>query len=434
MGRSVPRCDAEEEGREVSGEVKIKLLNAVDTQRSLARHIEDCEKLRWATAWATENDLVDAVFRNHEKIELFAVGISFSQTDPKVLSRMIGQAQCGYIDVGANRTFHPKAYLFDYGSTCTAIVGSANFTNAGLSRNSELCVELSGPSDNTVFVELKHQLEEWGVLLNQVTPEFLEFYRPAWLAAKNRIPASKPPIWFGAKEDAPLLLSMDWKEFSDRVHDEKLPGRLNQNRRPMAERLNVLEIAQSFLASVQSFGDLDENKRKAIAGTFGHNEKSKAIHETGIDDWSWFGGMSGNGHFKSAVCNGVTRQADPELVTAVDRIPLQGNIERSDFDDFVERVQTGVPGNLDIGTITRLLAIKRPDVFVCVCGGNEVGLSKALGIAVKELRDVSLYWQNVIEPIRSSIWYNEPRPPGAAGQLWDWRAAMVDAAYYGRTN
>jgi hypothetical protein len=158
----------------------------------------------------------------------------------------------------------------------------------------------------------------------------------------------------------------------------------------------------------------------------------KAERETGIRDWGWFGGMSGNGTFSSAICAKDSRQAHPNLVAALDRIPIQGNIESSDFDAFVDEIKATVPGNLDIGTLTRLLAIKRPDTFICVCSGNQSRLAEGLGIKVSKLKDLDGYWQNVIERFRNSSWYNARRPLGEDGRLWDWRAAMADAVYYGK--
>lgn len=40
------------------------------------------------------------------------------------------------------------------------------------------------------------------------------------------------------------------------------------------------------------------------------------------------------------------------------------------------------------------------------------------------------YWEWVIEPIRQAPWYNAPRPSGPDVEIWDARAAMLDAIYY----
>lgn len=53
-----------------------------------------------------------------------------------------------------NATFHPKIWLFEYDEECRAIVGSANVTGAGLSRNVELCVELRFENKSNLAVSM----------------------------------------------------------------------------------------------------------------------------------------------------------------------------------------------------------------------------------------------------------------------------------------
>ena len=45
--------------------------------------------------------------------------------------------------------------------------------------------------------------------------------------------------------------------------------------------------------------------------------------------------------------------------------------------------------------------------------------------------DYNRYWEEIIERITDSVWWNEPRPTEAlAGAVWDGRAAMLDAIFY----
>jgi hypothetical protein len=73
--------------------------------------------------------------------------------------------------------------------------------------------------------------------------------------------------------------------------------------------------------------------------------------------------------------------------------------------------------------------MKRPDFFVCVNGGNIPRLAKALVFAPSNIK-LGNYLERIIKPIRQSPWYNEPRPTGREMELWDARAAMLDAIYY----
>lgn len=405
--------------------IKTKFLDAKKTCEALQKHIESCNKIYWAVAWATKNDLLEPLFSNPKKIEMLAFGISFSQTDPDVLLRLIGLSGCGIIQTSSNETFHPKLYLFEYEQTSVAIIGSANFTKAGLSKNTEFCVEMSGPSDHKVFVKLKKKMLLWKKEIYSVTEGFVDRYRISYLAARKRMPSQKPGIWFGNDDSIPPLISMNWDDFVTRVREENI-----KNHDPFKERMLVLTKAQRYFSEVTSFGDLNENRRKAIAGTFRPKEYEKAERETGNRNWGWFGGMSGNGKFSSAICAKDSRLPNPKLVAALDKIPLQGNVERSDFETYVREITSNVPG-LDIGTLTRLLAIKRPDTFICICSGNRSKLARGLGITQSKLNELDGYWQNVIERFRSADWYNASRPSGENGLLWDRRAAMADAVYYG---
>src|SRR3546814_15235963 len=78
---------------------------------------------------------------------------------------------------------------------------------------------------------------------------------------------------------------------------------------------------------------------------------------------------------------------------------------------------------------TRLLAMKRPDVFVCVNGGNTPGLAEALSFAPTTIT-LENYWARVIESIRQAPWYWVDRPTGRDTALWDASDAMLAAHSY----
>ncbi|MES0033033.1 hypothetical protein [Mesorhizobium sp. M0040] len=73
--------------------------------------------------------------------------------------------------------------------------------------------------------------------------------------------------------------------------------------------------------------------------------------------------------------------------------------------------------------------MKRPDIFVCMNGGNTAGLAAALAFAPTTIK-LENYRDRVIEPSQQSPWYNAPRPTGREMELWDARVAMLDAIYY----
>ena len=180
-----------------------------------------------------------------------------------------------------------------------------------------------------------------------------------------------------------------------------------------------------MIYSVSSFGDLAPNQWKAIAGVIGEQQKIEA----GLDhhNWGWFGSMKGMGDFANRVS-----ERDHHLAAALDSVPRHGEVGEDQYIEFCKNFLLAFQKTQRKGsypTATRLLAMKRPDVFVCVSKPNLAGISDGLGFA-KSTLSLENYWERVIEPIRVSPWYNATRPNGADAELWDSRVAMLDAIYY----
>ena len=99
---------------------------------------------------------------------------------------------------------------------------------------------------------------------------------------------------------------------------------------------------------------------------------------------------------------------------------------------FSQKFLRAFEGSSRVGgvpTATRLLAMKRPDTFVCISNPNREGLSQALAFPKTTLK-IDNYWERIIEPLRLSPWYTSPRPTDKYAELWDGRAAMLDAIHY----
>ena len=141
--------------------------------------------------------------------------------------------------------------------------------------------------------------------------------------------------------------------------------------------------------------------------------------------------MKGAGVFKNLV-----NETPARLSGALDEIPLEGPVQRDHYEAFISRYKAafpkknGQPIRHGLATATRLLAMKRPDYFVCLDKANKVGLSQAFGITIKH-QDYDAYWDSIIERISESKWWNSRRPgTKLARQVWDGRAAFLDAIFY----
>lgn len=185
-------------------------------------------------------------------------------------------------------------------------------------------------------------------------------------------------------------------------------------------RLTILRKVKQFFSKVQSFNDLTYDEKRMIAGT--------KIRKTGDDmDWLLFGSMVGFGVFQSLI-----RTENPNLAEAIDHIPLSGAVSREQYDQFVSIFQSAFEGEARTGgvpTASRLLAMKRPDTFICVDSENKKGLAKDLGFTPSTI-SFEKYWDEIIVPITESNWWQSDKPIGPEGLLWEGRTAMLDIIYF----
>jgi HKD family nuclease len=59
----------------------------------------------------------------------------------------------------SKRALHTKIYYFQTGEQYTAVIGSANITKGGLSRNDELSVRLAGTKGDQLYHQLQQYLQ-----------------------------------------------------------------------------------------------------------------------------------------------------------------------------------------------------------------------------------------------------------------------------------
>lgn len=189
----------------------------------------------------------------------------------------------------------------------------------------------------------------------------------------------------------------------------------------------MLRLIQQMFSKAPSLNDLSNAEWKGIAGVLGEAEAGSA--GLGGHDWGWFGSMGGAGTFAKLI-----GRRDTGLANALDVIPKRGAVTEDQFNSYAKTFTAAFKGlarTARVAPATRLLAMKRPDLFVCVNGGNRRRLGAALSFAPNTL-SLDNYWARVVEPVQQAPWFNEPRPTGSDMELWDARVAMLDAIYYER--
>jgi hypothetical protein len=212
------------------------------------------------------------------------------------------------------------------------------------------------------------------------------------------------------------ILREGWTDYYEKVKTEK-PTSWGHS---MNQRLKVIQTAKRLFAEHEHFSQIDLNGRRKIAGL---------VVEDGFD-YRFFGSMIGSGMFKKAINNN-----DVNLSLALDCIPAASAISRETYYEYIELYKKAFPqGRHGIATATRLLAMKRPDTFVCFDKLNREGLCHEFGISRSVGYDA--YWDSIIERIITEArWWSAPLPsPSVEREVWVARVAFLDSIYYDRSD
>ena len=403
--------------------MKSRFLKSEDVLPRLQKLMLKHDEFHWAVAWGTDTTAASkALMKNKKKLRDVTFGVSFSHTDPELLAKLEGVEGAKVATEFSGGTFHPKVYAFRSGKKAAAIVGSANFTNGGLCKNMEGSVYITGNASSKFFQDIFNFTSECASYGAPITPEYVAAYRiSAKRAARMKTPPHNPlsGIVVAKAEGTGRLLNMDWSTYVEKISKSK--------HHDISGRLELLRICQKWLASVSSFSDLPLIKRQAIAGIIGkqENEDTDLNH-----NWGWFGSMG-----RSQVLKNRIEENDRYLARAIDSIPQKGEVTRKHYHQFVKYFLKAFKGSSRTGTYrsaSRLLAIKRPDVFLCICGPNIMRASDLMGFAYSTL-SLGNYWERVVEIVRLSEWYNTSKPDNLdpfEGELWESRLAMLDVIIY----
>lgn len=400
--------------------MEVSFLSGEAVGQAIERLIFAHDEIHWAVAWGSHTQISKHLVNNANKFRNVTFGISFSQTDPDLIDALIGVPNSYVATKFAGGTYHPKVFCFRSGDRVSAIVGSANFTRGGLGKNVEAVVELTGTIRDRALADLLKFTKRTASLGEAVTRELADRYRLSCKRAARMPKAPRDPLaataGISAKAIASPLLGLNWDEYAKSVR--------STDHHDVEKSLELLRIAQSWLTSQPSFRKLAPPQRKALAGVIGQREKTDAELNR---DWGWFGSMRGMGDFANRI-----KDNDSYLARAIDSIPQKGEVTRDHYDRFADLFVKAFRNSQRTGkvpTASRLLAMKRPDVFLCISKPNLEQAASSMGFS-KSTLDLENYWDRVVEVIQSANWYNVEKPDGPDGELWEGRAAMLDAILY----
>jgi PLD-like domain len=353
----------------------------------------------------------DQLVTHRRKILRAVVGTHFYQTHPDFIANFMNHDRVRFVKQ-PDGVFHPKLYLFENSpKDWSCLLGSANFTNGAFTSNSEASVIFDSDDDENGSIKagLVSALRKYSKIGEAFDPNDLEYYRSLWRRFRRGRKSMSGK--FGDKKHArPVLnaplLKMSWVEYLKNVLRDKQHG--------VDGRIRVLEASRHLFEQHREFTRMSTEERRGIAG-FGREDDVP---------WGWFGSMSGAGVFTNRV-----NANDPNLSRALDAIPLNGEVRREHYIEFIEVYRKAFPAGRRHGlaTATRLLAMKRPDYFVCFDSANQRSLCEAFGISLYG-HDYDRYWDSVVERILISQWWTSPRPKQTqAVKVWDGRAAFLDS-------
>ncbi|OYY94446.1 MAG: hypothetical protein B7Y41_06315 [Hydrogenophilales bacterium 28-61-23] len=399
--------------------MKVTLLTGDNATRTLKRLIGACWNLDVAVAWGGRNPVFEAMIEHHDKLRRVVIGTHMYQTDPAVLRAFMPYTavRCMPPD---GKLFHPKVYLFELDDGIAAVVGSHNLTGGAFGgRNIEASVLIEGSLADSALRDIAEFINScWGDAEKIDEGGFLFAYESQYHA--NRIKREALDNFHRIKKpregtDKPSPQAISWNEF---VRGIKIDPH-----HEIEARLSVLERAASIFVEKVSLAKMTVAERKAIAGTYGSKEE-------GLDalPWAWFGTMFGQGDFKNLI-----NESPAGLSRALDRIPLDGDVSEVQFRAFSKDFDSAFTGKAHKGgvpTASRLLAMKRPDLFVAVNAANRRGICGAFGVAPTTL-NLDNYWERIVIPTQLSPWWQHARVRGGLNsRLWDNRAALLDCIYY----
>ncbi|OBT00493.1 hypothetical protein A9257_07370 [Vibrio cyclitrophicus] len=389
------------------------ISNPSEIDRTLVKLMQRYTKYHIATAWASMGSKASfELVKNKARIVQMVVGTHFFQTHPNFIDKFINNDSVKFI-LKTDGIFHPKVYLFSKeNGDWECLIGSANFTTSALTKNYELMAHVKSTDQDSqnVFNDVLNTINMYWSDAQPMTQNDADKYKNIWEKNKQNLD-SLEGNYGGCQSKESIVKSnifpLKWDSYYKKISRDRLAS--------FQGRLDVLRIVNEYFTESKSFSELSELQRKQVAGVITGSEVN----------WKWFGSMVGAGKFKNRINTNNIHISD-----ALEFIPLTGPVNKSDYDKFTKTFKLAFPdGGAGIAIASRLLAMKRPDYFVCLDSQNRSELCKDFGIPANVSFDT--YWVNIIARIIDSVWWSSPRPSNPTEeQAWNGRAAMIDAIFY----
>jgi len=385
-----------------------------ELQAQFERLLHDATDVWIASAWATKSTPVfERLCGAKPRLRALVIGLDFAGTDPSFIRAFWKHIRL--VD-GIDGTFHPKVYLFRSSESWDAIIGSSNLTSGGFVANTEASIHLSGPGESEPFSSIRDYVEDLARGAPRRTRSELYSYEKKWKSWRRQtrsVRARFGGAGRGARKPYSAragLPNVDWNGFVRILRNLQSKHPVF----PQEDGDSYIDVAteNSRLFRLRAkFSGMSPTERAQVAGLR-------------KDRFAWFGSNSRAYAFASVVNDHAS-----ELDAALEQIPIAPTeVKRAHFEACLAKYPAkrgfGSPG-----VLSRLLAMKRPDTFLCVNGANRKGLAQAVGMSQNHLNTFDGYWE-LHERLWSLPWFRSARPHGEEGLIWDARVALLDAIYY----
>lgn len=396
------------------GTVIMRFIHTANSLRKeMSRMLQEYDDFKWAIAWASSTaPQWKELLGRSRCISRAVIGTHFYQTHPDVLDAFLGLSTVRFI-LQPSGVFHPKLYFFSKGNTWEALIGSPNFTSPAFERNSEAAIIVSSNDSDSLTTRerILQAIDSYWHEAQAVTSQLAADYRRLWQLQQGNLRRLSGTYGSSKTRTSPIttsLFSMTFEDLFTRIQADP--------HHSLAGRLELLSVVQRLFREHATFADIPRHGREGIAGIIGKEDV----------DWGWFGSMKGAGVFKNRILKNA-----PSISSALSKIPIDGAVEKEHYLGYVDDFLRAFPeGRAGIATATRLLAMKRPDAFVCLDSKNKRELCRRFGIKQSPMT-YERYWDDIVDRLMDSVWWRSKRPTDVLkGKVWDGRAALLDALFY----
>ena len=346
------------------------------------------------------------------KVRRAIIGVHFNQTEPEALQALMDLGVVR-VFVGSDGVFHPKVVVGMKGDTYRVIIGSSNFTNGGYGSNVEVNAVIEGDLASEPIAAIvgfsDKQWNHWKTF--KPDDKWLKKYEAAWRARPKppktprpsgqvNLPMAEVDLDVGFDEFFLLIVSQENRLLADqdtiRVFDDERSSYLQE-----------AEACQAAFAAHPTFAKMPEDSRRLVAGW-------------GDDTSGYFGRMTGAGYFKQMALE------DPAAIGKhLDRLPLAGKVTKVLAQEVLEGL-LGLNG-VGLGVATRLLTVKRPDLFLTVNNANRERLREVMGGSPTTVGG----YIKLHERLWALPWFSAAEPEDEdRRRVWAARVGLLDALLY----